>query len=73
MTANFLTRKQVHKIFRRPKTHPTRLDIRQLRHDPDIQGNYSAKIDSLLLGDTRMSSELEDVEGPVTDEVLTAS
>ena len=73
MTATFPTRKQVHRIFRRPKTPPIRPDIKQLRDDPAIQGKYGAKLDSILLGDVGKNIEMEDVEGLVRDAILRAS
>ena len=73
MTATFPTRKQVHRIFRRPKTPPIRPDNKQLRDDPAIQGKYGAKLDSILLGDVGKNIEMEDVEGLVRDAILRAS
>lgn len=76
MTAAFPTRKEVQKIFRRPRSPPTRPDIRKLRDDLEIQGKYSAKLDALLLRSEEKeenSRELDEVEGRMTEAILVAS
>lgn len=73
MTAAFPTRRQVHKIFRKSRLPPTRPDMNKLKDDLKIQGQYSAKLDSLLLGHGEDSTEIDTVEERMTEAIIEAS
>ncbi|KXJ08545.1 hypothetical protein AC249_AIPGENE10765 [Exaiptasia diaphana] len=73
MTAAFPSRKEVRKIFRKPRPPSSRPDIRKLRDDPELQGKYSAKLDALLLETNGNRRELDIVEDQIVEAILQAS